>query len=51
MYYVKFEQGRFFIVCAESWTKAVRRVKDKYPELENADLMAVDNLINEIYEI
>ena len=50
MYYVKFEQGRFFIVCAESRDKAVRKIKDLHPELEAADLLDVYE-INEVFEI
>ena len=51
MYFVKFEQGRFFLVSARSGNQALAIVIALYPELEHADVLSVDEVINGVFEI
>ena len=50
MFTVKFMQGRFFLVVAETESEALRKVIKENPELANADILDI-HATSDIFEI
>ena len=50
MFTVKFMQGRFFLVVAETEKEALRKVIAENPELANADILDI-HVTCEVFEL